>query len=99
VAVRTADVWQRRAACRGPESALFFPPTFPEARPDRDAREARAKAICASCPVRPECLEFALTIREPHGIWGGLNELERRELLEHAFPPPSPPNRPNPPSM
>jgi WhiB family redox-sensing transcriptional regulator len=63
---------------------LFFPPTLPELRPDRDAREARAKAICASCQVRPECLEFALSIREPHGIWGGLNEVERRELLERA---------------
>jgi WhiB family redox-sensing transcriptional regulator len=85
VALRTAeDVWQRRAACRGPESALFFPPTLPEARLDREAREERAKQICQACPVRGECLDFALSIREPHGIWGGLNELERRELLERA---------------
>lgn len=83
MAVRTDDkVWQRRAACRGPESVLFFPPTLPEARHDREAREMRAKTICGSCAVRPECLEFALSIREPHGIWGGLNEQERRDLLE-----------------
>jgi WhiB family redox-sensing transcriptional regulator len=31
--------------------------------------------------VRDECLEYALGIREPHGIWGGLNEFERRQLL------------------
>jgi WhiB family redox-sensing transcriptional regulator len=84
VAVRTVDeAWQRNAACRGPESVLFFAPTVPEPRPDREVREARAKAICAECPVTPECLEYALRIREPHGIWGGLNESERRTRLEH----------------
>jgi WhiB family redox-sensing transcriptional regulator len=44
-------------------------------------RERQAKGICARCPVRIECLEYAVRIREPHGIWGGLNELERRILL------------------
>ena len=43
-----------------------------------------AKSICATCPVRTPCLDFALEIREPHGIWGGLNESERRALLEQA---------------
>lgn len=85
MAVRTVDeAWQGNAACRGPESVLFFAPTVPEPRPDRDAREARAKAICAECPVTPECLEYALRIREPHGIWGGLNESERRTRLERT---------------
>ena len=46
-------------------------------------RERQAKAICARCPVRMECLEYAIRIREPHGIWGGLNELERRILIRH----------------
>jgi WhiB family redox-sensing transcriptional regulator len=83
VAVRTdEEVWQRRAACRGPESTLFFAPTVPEPRPERDIREARAKRICGECAVREECLEYALRIREPHGIWGGLNEGQRRALLE-----------------
>ena len=77
--VRTInDIWQRRAACRGPESILFFAPTMPEARQEREAREARAKAICGECPVQRDCLDYALSIREPHGIWGGLNEIERR---------------------
>jgi WhiB family transcriptional regulator, redox-sensing transcriptional regulator len=85
VSVRTVkDVWQRHAACRGPEAALFFAPTVPEPRPERDSREGRAKAICATCPVQSECLEYALSIREPHGIWGGLNELERRLILERS---------------
>ncbi len=76
-----SETWQVRAACRGPESAVFFPPASNERREEREMREAKAKSICAECRVRAECLEYALTIREPHGIWGGLNEHERRELL------------------
>lgn len=72
--------WQLRAACRGPESALFFPPSHAEAKIDRDARERRAKAVCAGCPVRRQCLDYALRIGEQHGIWGGLTEVERRAL-------------------
>jgi WhiB family redox-sensing transcriptional regulator len=75
------EVWQAKAACRGPQSAYFFPPSHPERRDEREAREAQAKAICATCPVRRPCLEYALRIREPHGIWGGLNEHERKQLL------------------
>jgi WhiB family redox-sensing transcriptional regulator len=75
------ETWHLKAACRGPESLLFFPPSLPERREDRDAREAKAKMICASCVVQRECLDFALRVREPHGIWGGLTEAERRRLL------------------
>lgn len=83
--VRTVNnIWQRHASCRGPEAALFFAPTVPEPRLERESREGRAKAICASCSVQSECLEYALRIREPHGIWGGLNELERRLILERS---------------
>jgi hypothetical protein len=42
---------------------------------------AKAKAICAECPVRPACLDYAIQIRELHGIWGGLNELERKQRI------------------
>ena len=75
------ETWHLRAACRGPESVLFFPPSTPEGRDDRDLREARAKLICGECHVQSECLDFALRVREPHGIWGGLTEAERRALL------------------
>jgi WhiB family redox-sensing transcriptional regulator len=37
--------------------------------------------------VRAECLEYSIQIREPHGIWGGLNEAERRDLLERDLEP------------
>ena len=74
------ELWQERAACRGPHTSLFFPPSHFERKDDKEARESQAKSICASCPVRKPCLAYALRIREPHGIWGGLNEVERRAL-------------------
>lgn len=73
--------WQMRAACRGPQAVVFFPPTTTEGREERSERERRAKEICAQCSVIGECLDYALRIREPHGIWGGLNEQERRRLF------------------
>jgi WhiB family redox-sensing transcriptional regulator len=76
--------WQWRAACRGEDSGLFFPPGEFEPKEERVARERKAKAICATCPVRVECLDYAIRIHEPHGIWGGLNELERRVLMNRA---------------
>jgi WhiB family redox-sensing transcriptional regulator len=74
------ETWHLQASCRGPEAQLFFPPAVGERREDRDLREARAKVICNACSVRADCLEFALRVREPHGIWGGLTESERRPL-------------------
>lgn len=82
--VSALRTWQGDASCRGPESELFFPPPHAERKEDRDAREGRAKAICSDCPVKPQCLDEALRIGEPHGIWGGLTETERRELVERA---------------
>jgi WhiB family redox-sensing transcriptional regulator len=73
--------WQDRAACRGEDSSYFFAPGYFELRSEKLAREAVAKAICARCPVREQCLSFALQVRDPHGVWGGLNEMERRTLL------------------
>ena len=75
------EAWQVKAACRGPQTAVFFPPSYVERKDQKEEREQRAKAICATCPVRRPCLDYALEIREPHGIWGGLNEVERKQLL------------------
>lgn len=73
-------LWQK-AACRGPQAAVFFPPSHFERKDEKDEREERAKAICAACAVRKPCLDYAVEIREPHGIWGGLNETERKALI------------------
>ena len=59
------------------------PPSHFERKDEKLDREGRAKAICMTCSVRHACLEYAVKIKEPHGIWGGLNELERKQLLTH----------------
>jgi len=72
--------WQIEAACRGQSAAVFFAPAHFEPKIVKAEREARAKAICAACRVRKACLSYALRIHEAHGIWGGLNEAERKIL-------------------
>ena len=81
MAASLQDDWQIQAACRGPHATVFFPPPQFERKDDKLQREQRAKAICAGCSVRDDCLDYAFSIREPHGIWGGLNETERRQIL------------------
>lgn len=73
--------WSRRAACRGLERSLFYSHDGAEPREQRVVRELSAKRVCMSCPVREDCLRDALSHHEPFGIWGGLNENERRALL------------------
>lgn len=78
--VHVENLWQHRAACRGPNQAIFFPPAQMERRSEKRQRERRAKEICASCPVQLDCRDYSIQIREQHGIWGGLTEGERRSL-------------------
>jgi WhiB family redox-sensing transcriptional regulator len=70
--------WTEHAACAGANVDLFFPQKRPTVRPSRQVLES--KRICAACPVRPQCLEYALERPEPEGTWGGLTEWERRDL-------------------
>ena len=67
--------WWRSAACQEADPELFFPvaPQGPGA-----GEIARAKAVCAGCQVRRECLQYALATRQLHGVWGGTTEDERR---------------------
>ena len=73
--------WQQRGLCRATDSEVFFPPAHFEHKPERESREAQAKAICAGCPVKAACLDWALAVREPHGVWGGTSEIERKQIL------------------
>ncbi|MFN2615216.1 MAG: WhiB family transcriptional regulator [Actinomycetota bacterium] len=73
--------WQERALCRQADPNLFFAPQVTETKEEKLAREAKAKEICARCPVKASCLRYAIDTREPFGIWGGLNETERRQYL------------------
>lgn len=73
-------IWQGEAACRGMDSAMFFHPPG-ERGQTRNGRIAAAKQICQQCPVIADCLEHALRVREPYGVWGGRSEEERALLL------------------
>jgi len=66
--------WQEQAACRGMDLEVFF---GREGERGRERREAKAKRVCAGCPVRTECLDHAVGRPEKYGTWGGLNEDER----------------------
>ena len=77
----TRPVWRVDASCRSTHAALFFAPSTVEPTQERRTREAHARALCRSCPVQPACRDYALDVQEPHGIWGGLTELERRRIV------------------
>jgi len=57
------------------DPAVFYPTSDEEAE--------AAKEVCARCPVREACLEFALASRERDGVWGGATERERRRMIRH----------------
>lgn len=65
-----AGTWLDRAACVGSDPDWWFP--------GRGGDVTRAKAICATCTTREECLQYALDNFEEVGIWGGLTKIERR---------------------
>lgn len=64
--------WIAQGACHGKDPDLFFPGQGESTR--------EAKAVCAGCPVREQCLDYALEHGEKFGIWGGTSERERRRL-------------------
>jgi hypothetical protein len=72
VPARFAARWRELAACRGTDLEVFFPERGESAEP--------ARQVCAACPVRQPCLDYAISNRIVHGVWGGLTERERRAL-------------------
>jgi WhiB family transcriptional regulator, redox-sensing transcriptional regulator len=86
--------WWSVAACRSRDPELFFP--ISSSGPAREQIK-RAKAGCAGCQVRPECLDFALRAHVTEGVWGGTSADERELLLRRRAcrrqgtrPPPRP---------
>jgi WhiB family transcriptional regulator, redox-sensing transcriptional regulator len=69
---RFAARWRELAACRGADLEVFFP--------GRGESAGLARQVCALCPVRQPCLDYAISNRITHGIWGGLTVRERRAL-------------------
>jgi WhiB family redox-sensing transcriptional regulator len=68
--------WFDRAACLEADPDAFYP--------EKGGSSRAAKRVCATCPVRPECLSYALANDERFGIWGGLSERERRQVKRQA---------------
>ena len=69
--------WRRKAICRDTDPDVFFPVgTTGYALVQID----KAKGICGECPVRVDCLDYALETNQDSGIWGGTSEDERRAL-------------------
>lgn len=68
------EPWYEEAACASYPAELFFPPS------DAPSAANAAKAICQGCPVREECLSFALETAQAEGVWGGMDAGERRRL-------------------
>lgn len=66
--------WRDLGACAGAELTLFYP------EPDDRLTIRTAKAICDSCDVQDRCRRHAMDAREPAGVWGGLDERERRRI-------------------
>lgn len=68
--------WQELGSCKDADPDLFFP--------ERGSPGDSAKRVCVTCPVRIECLEYALANGERYGVWGGLTERERTRLRRRA---------------
>ncbi|MFE4834474.1 WhiB family transcriptional regulator [Arthrobacter sp. NPDC056691] len=66
--------WREDALCAQVDPELFFPE---KGQPSRDA-----KKICSTCDVREQCLQWAMTANQRHGVWGGLTARERSRLAQ-----------------
>ena len=64
--------WQADALCSQTDPEAFFP--------DKGGSTKQAKKVCAACPVREQCLQYAIDNSERYGVWGGLSEKERRRV-------------------
>lgn len=79
--MREVNDWRESAACRDQDPELFFPVS--EVGPGSEQVQ-QAKAVCARCPVRQECLNYAIDAELAHGIFGGATPRERRWLTRRA---------------
>jgi WhiB family redox-sensing transcriptional regulator len=66
------EPWMREGRCGETDPEIFFP--------EKGGSVREAKKICARCPVRAECLDYALGHDEQYGVWGGTSEQERRRM-------------------
>ena len=69
--------WRNDAACRNSDTDLFFPVGMTS---DAVEETRAAVALCRRCPVREQCLEFAMVTNQRDGIWGATSEEDRRHM-------------------
>jgi WhiB family transcriptional regulator, redox-sensing transcriptional regulator len=74
--------WEARGACRHSDPELFFPVST---RGPALRQLAKAKRVCEDCPVRVQCLEYALQSGQSFGVWGGASEEERRLMRRRSL--------------
>ncbi|QDF18539.1 WhiB family transcription factor [Gordonia phage Pupper] len=67
-----ATTWRDGGRCAEVDPEMFYP--------EKGGSTQDAKAVCRSCEVKVECLDFAVKTDERFGVWGGLSERERRRL-------------------
>lgn len=80
--------FRNEAECGGCEPDLFYPNGgyALDVQAAVKAQSEAAKALCRRCPVREPCLEWALSVPEKFGIWGGMTEDERSDVLKGMAP-------------
>ena len=77
------NAWRTKAACASVPTEIFYPPK---------GQESLALEVCASCPVRKECLDYAIeyegssVIDDRHGIFGGMTPKERTSEYRRRYP-------------
>ncbi|HEV2768346.1 MAG TPA: WhiB family transcriptional regulator [Acidimicrobiales bacterium] len=76
------DEWRNDASCRSTDPDLFFPVGTTG---DAVSQIEAAKAVCRTCPVQFQCLEFALDTNQDAGVWGAASEEERRALRKQRL--------------
>jgi WhiB family transcriptional regulator, redox-sensing transcriptional regulator len=73
--------WQARAACLTTDLDLMFPePPGADGKKTYVSQVAAAKQVCGYCPVRRQCLAYALANDEMFGVWGGRTRRERLRI-------------------
>lgn len=62
--------WQKEALCNQTDPEAFFPERWMEGKD--------AKMVCAKCPVKQDCFDYAVSNNEEYGIWGGVDFSKRK---------------------
>ena len=71
--------WMADAACRSRSDIDFFPEI------GYNGKAPLAIAVCDTCKVKEDCVEFAIENKIEHGIWGGLSPQQRRRYRRHQI--------------